>query len=73
MAEYGVNRDFVVKGIRAGKLEYRDEVIWNNPYPRAGYVRTCKGQDLMRRILENQAITSYMLISSVTNFRFSEK
>ena len=60
-AEYGVNRDFIVKGIRAGKLEYRDEVIWNNPYLRAGYVRTCKGQDLMRWILENQAITSYML------------
>ncbi len=41
--EYGVDRDFIVKGIRAGKLEYRDEVIWNNPYLRAGYVRTCKG------------------------------
>ena len=60
-AEYGVNRDFIVKGIRAGKSEYCDEAIWNNPYLRAGYVRTCKGQDLMRRILENQAITSYML------------
>ena len=59
--EYGVNRDFIVKGIRAGKLEYRDEAIWSNPYLRAGYVRTCKGQDLMRRILENQATTSYML------------
>ena len=45
MAEYGVNRDFIVKGIRAGKLEYHDEVIWNNPYLRAGYVRTCKGFD----------------------------
>lgn len=56
--EYGVSRDFIVKGIRAGKLEYRDGAIWGNPYLRAGYVRTCKGQDLMRRILENQAITS---------------
>ena len=27
-AEYGVNRDFIVKGIRAGKLEYRNGVIW---------------------------------------------
>jgi len=71
--EYGVNRDFIVKGIRAGKLEYRDEAIRSNPYDRAGYVRTCKGQNLMRRILENQAITSFMLIGSVTNFRFSEK
>lgn len=30
--EYGVDRDFIVKGIRAGKLEYREGVIWGNPY-----------------------------------------
>ena len=32
--EYGVTRDFVVKGIKAGKLEYRDGAIWGNPYLR---------------------------------------
>jgi hypothetical protein len=32
--EYGVSRDFIVKGIRAGKLEYREGVIWGNPYLR---------------------------------------
>ena len=30
--EYGVDRDFIVKGIRAGKLEYREGAIWGNPY-----------------------------------------
>ena len=30
--EYGVDREFVVKGIRAGKLEYREGVMWGNPY-----------------------------------------
>ena len=30
--EYGVDRDFIVKGIRAGKLEYREGVIYGNPY-----------------------------------------
>ena len=30
--EYGVSRDFIVKGIRAGKLEYRQGSIWGNPY-----------------------------------------
>ena len=30
--EYKVGRDFIVKGIRAGKLEYREGVIWGNPY-----------------------------------------
>jgi hypothetical protein len=32
--EYGVDRDFIVKGIRAGKLEYREGAIWGNPYIR---------------------------------------
>jgi hypothetical protein len=32
--EYGVSRDFIVKGIRAGKLEYREGSIWGNPYLR---------------------------------------
>jgi hypothetical protein len=30
--EYGVSQDFIVKGIRAGKLEYREGSIWGNPY-----------------------------------------
>lgn len=30
--EYGVSRDFIVKGIRAGKLEYREGAVWGNPY-----------------------------------------
>ena len=32
--EYGVDRDFIVKGIKAGKLEYREGVMWGNPYLR---------------------------------------
>jgi hypothetical protein len=32
--EYGVTREFIVQGIRAGKLEYRQGVIWGNPYLR---------------------------------------
>jgi coenzyme F420-reducing hydrogenase delta subunit len=32
--EYGVDRDFIVTGIRAGKLEYREGAIWGNPYLR---------------------------------------
>ena len=34
MKEYGVSRAFIVKGIRAGKLEYREGAIWGNPYLR---------------------------------------
>ncbi len=32
--EYGVTRDFIVKGIQAGKLEFREGVVWGNPYLR---------------------------------------
>lgn len=30
--EYGVDREFIVKGIQCGRLEYRDGAIWGNPY-----------------------------------------
>jgi hypothetical protein len=29
-----VSRTFIVKGIRSGKLEYREGAIWGNPYLR---------------------------------------
>ena len=32
--EYGVTREFIEEGIRAGKLEYRIGVVWGNPYLR---------------------------------------
>lgn len=32
--EYGVARDFIVEGIKAGKLEFREGSIWGNPYLR---------------------------------------
>lgn len=34
LKEFGVSRDFIVEGIRAGKLEYRQGVMWGNPYLR---------------------------------------
>lgn len=30
--EFGVSQDFIMKGIRSGKLEYREGAIWGNPY-----------------------------------------
>jgi hypothetical protein len=30
--DYGVDWDFIAKGIRAGELEYREGSIWGNPY-----------------------------------------
>lgn len=44
--EYGVSRDFIIDGIRAGKLEYRQGSVWGNPY-----LRTLRSQ-LEQYILE---------------------
>jgi hypothetical protein len=33
-SEYDVTREFIIKGIKTGNLEYRDGAIWRNPYLR---------------------------------------
>jgi hypothetical protein len=54
--EYGVDRDFVVRGVRAGKLEYREGVIWGNPYLRLlrrqleKYIAEELGQDRLSNV-----------------------
>jgi len=30
--EYGIDRNFIVKGIQADKLEFQQGYIWGNPY-----------------------------------------
>lgn len=46
--EFGVSRDFIVKGIRARKLEYREGSVWGNPYIR-----------VLRRQLELYIVDKY--------------
>jgi len=68
--EYGVVREFIVKGIQAGKLEYREGSIWGNPYLRilrsqlekyiieelgVGYFRKWKNQTELRKIEKEMA------------------
>jgi hypothetical protein len=52
--EYGVTRDFVVKGIRAGKLEFRDGAVWGNPY-----LRVLRSQ--LERYIEAQLGSEYLV------------
>ena len=53
--EFGVTRDFIVKGIRAGKLECREGSIWGNSYIRVlrsqlePYVAEQYGEDRLAR------------------------
>ena len=55
-AEYGVSREFVVKGIQTAKLEYRDGAIWGNPYIRIlrtqleKYISEELGEDYLVRV-----------------------
>ena len=55
-AEYGVSRDFIVKGIQTAKLEYRDGAIWGNPYLRIlrsqleKYISEELGEDYLVRV-----------------------
>lgn len=68
--EYGVSRDFIVKCIQVGKLDYRQEAIWGNPYIRilrseleryiaeelgADYLSNRKNQAELRRIKKEMA------------------
>lgn len=55
--EYGVSRDFIIQGINAGKLEFREGSIWGNPYLR-----------ILRRQLE-----AYMAEELGTEHVFSAK
>ena len=54
--EYGIDRNFIVNGIRTGKLEYREGVIWGNPYLRLlrsqleQYIAEELGQDHLSNI-----------------------
>jgi hypothetical protein len=32
--EYGITREFIVEGIRAGKIDFREGAVWGNPYLR---------------------------------------
>ncbi|MBI5602322.1 MAG: hypothetical protein HY879_03120 [Deltaproteobacteria bacterium] len=54
--EYGVDRDFIVRGIRAAKLEYRDGAMWGNPYLRVlrnqleKYISEELGKDYLVRV-----------------------
>ncbi|MDN3514600.1 MAG: hypothetical protein NG747_09380 [Candidatus Brocadia sp.] len=55
-AEYGVSRDFIVKGIETGKLEYREGAVWGNPYLRVlrsqleKYITEKLGEDYLLRV-----------------------
>jgi flagellar motility protein MotE (MotC chaperone) len=54
--EYGVSRDFIIKGIRAGKLEYREGAVWGSPYLRV--LRSQLEQYIREELGENRLSSS---------------
>jgi coenzyme F420-reducing hydrogenase delta subunit len=61
--EYGVDQDFIVRGIRAGKLDYRNGAIWGNPY-----LRILRGE-LERYITEELGADYLLKVTSQTELR----
>jgi flagellar motility protein MotE (MotC chaperone) len=76
--EYGVDREFIVRGIRAGKLEYREGAVWGNPYLRllrsqleryiaeergAEYLARGKNQTELRKIKQEIAALKHRLVA----------
>ncbi len=66
-AEYGVSRDFIVKGIETDRLEYRDGSIWGNPY-----LRILRSQ-LEKYITEELGETYLVRVKAQTELRSIKK
>jgi hypothetical protein len=65
--EYGVDRDFIIKGIETGKLEYRDGAIWGNPY-----LRILRSQ--LEKYISEQLGKDYLIkVKSKTDLRKIKK
>jgi hypothetical protein len=61
--EYGVSRDFIIAGIEANKLEYREGSIWGNPY-----LRILRSQ-LEKYIVEQLGTEYLMKVKNRTELR----
>ncbi len=65
--EYGVNRDFIITSIEAGKLEYRQGSIWGNPY-----LRILRSQ--LEKYIAEQLGTEYLMkVKNQTELRKIKK
>lgn len=68
--EYKVGRDFIIKGVKAGKLEFREASVWGNPFLRilrsqleayiveelgSAYLAKVKGKTELRMIKKEMA------------------
>lgn len=62
--EYGVSREFIVKGIKVGNLEYRDGVMWGNPYLRIlrsqleKFIAEELGNDYLKKVIAKTQLRS---------------
>ena len=65
--EYGVDINFIIKGIRAGKLEHREGSVWGNPY-----IRVLRSQ-LERYVAEEQGADRLSRSKARTELRALKK
>ena len=65
--EYGVSRDFIINGIEADKLEYREGSMWGNPY-----LRVLRSQ--FEKYIAEQLGTAYLMkVKNQTELRKVKK
>jgi len=75
--EYGVDREFIIKGIQTGNLEYHEGVIWGNPYFRIlrsqleGYITAEMGEDYLRKVKAQTELRSIKKEISETKRKLS--
>ena len=65
--EFGVSREFIVKGIRSGHLEHREGAVWGNPY-----LRVLRSQ-LEKYIVEELGGDYLMKVKNQTELRAIKK
>jgi hypothetical protein len=71
--EYGVTREFVVAGINAGKLEYREGSVWGNPYLRIlrsqlePYIAAELGHEYLTSVKSKTELRA--IVSEITSLR----
>jgi hypothetical protein len=75
--EYGVDREIIIQGIQTGNLEYREGVMWGNPYFRIlrsqleRYIASEMGEDYLRKVKAQTELRSIKKEISETKRKLS--
>ncbi|MGO9955781.1 MAG: hypothetical protein ACLP50_07320 [Solirubrobacteraceae bacterium] len=78
LKEYGVDTEFIIKGIRSGDLEYREGAIWGNPYIRVlrsqleTYIAKERGSEYLATVTATTELRAIMKEEKAIKQRLAE-